>query len=96
MTDGCGSRLAYHRDMSQLAVAIVGPGWSGTTRRLAAVVEGEEGDATWESGKGEPKKEAGEAMGFPSYETLSSQVDPGGGELMARESLKLLKNLRGK
>lgn len=55
-----------------------------------------EGDRTWNSGKGEPKKEAGEAMGFPSYETLSSQVDPGGGELMAKESLELLRRLTGR
>ena len=55
-----------------------------------------EGDRTWRSGKGEPQKEAGEAMGFPSYETLSSQVDPGGGELMAKESVGLLRKLAGK
>ena len=55
-----------------------------------------EGDRTWNSGKGEPKKEAGEAMGFPSYETLSSRVNPGGGELMAKESLKLLRRLAEK
>jgi DNA-binding CsgD family transcriptional regulator len=39
--------LAYDHDMSQLAIAVVGPGWSGTTHRVATIAHEFDGDATW-------------------------------------------------
>ena len=39
--------LAYHRGMSQIAIAVVGPGWSGTTHQLTVIADEFDGDATW-------------------------------------------------